>query len=326
MIGRCLIALVLCAWLALPQAAMADSTQQLEIHGASPELKAYISTSVENTSPRLQAWTGRKPTRIVIHVHGSQASFARQMDILGAPSWADGLALPRSGQIHIKSPALLAGVAEFDHVLSHELMHLHLATTMGGRSLPLWLEEGLAVLLSGESGWRRGSAMARGVLMGQLPSLAELADHFPADHADAAEAYAVSYFFVSWFLENYGDKAMRDVISGLGQGLTTTAAFRRATGISLAKLEKQFNDAMEDRFSWFGLLADSGVFWSVIAVLAALALIIAYRRQKNRRRTMDGPDRELLHVPPGRVWPPPTRRTDVLSEAGQRHDDHRPSQ
>ena len=324
MIGRRLLFLVLCAWLALAPAAMAGEAPSLEIHGASPELRAYISKSVKNTYPQLRAWTGRIPERIIIYVHSSQASFSRQMALLGAPAWADGLALPRSGQIHIKSPGLLAGVAEFDHVLAHELMHLHLAPAMGGRPLPLWLEEGLAVLLSGESGWRRGSAMARGVLMGQLPSLAELADHFPPDHADAAEAYAVSYFFVSWFLENFGDEAMRGVISGLGKGLEPTAAFRRASGLSLVKLENQFNEAMEDRFSWFGLLADSGVFWSVIAVLAALALVVAYRRQKSRRRTMDGPDRELLHVPPGRVWPPPVRRADVLSEAGQRHDDNQP--
>lgn len=244
------------------------------------------------------------------------------MALLGAPSWAAGLALPRSGQLHIKSPGLLSGVAEFDHILSHELLHLHLAPAMGGKALPLWLEEGLAVFLSGESGWRRGPAMARSVLMGDLPSLSELEKGFPSHHSKASEAYAISYFFVSWFLNHYGDAAIREVIQSLGDGLEPTAAFRRATGFSLIKLESQFKQAMEDRFSWFSLITDSGVLWGLMAILATLVLVVAYKRQKSRREAMDGPNRDLLHIPPNRIWPPPLRRTNVLSEAGQRSDEH----
>lgn len=307
--------------------ALADGKVALvEIYGATPQLAQYIRQSVSKTSQRLAQWTGKTPQRIIIEVHSSHAEFSRQMAQLGAPAWADGLALPRSGIIHIKSPGMLSGVSEFDHVLAHELMHLHLAPAMGGRSLPLWLEEGLAVLLSGEPGWRRGQSMARGVLLDDLPPLSELARRFPADHAKASEAYAVAYYFASWFLDQYGDAALRRVIEGIGQGLEPTAAFRRATGVPLAKLEKQFRLTMEERFSWFGVLSDTGVIWGLMALLAALGLLAAYRRQKSRRKAMDDLDRDLLHAPPGRIWPPPARRADVLSEAGQNSEENRPAE
>lgn len=306
-----LIWLLAAAWPAV--GAAADITVQAD----NARLAQHTRQSVAQLAPRLAQWTGASPRRIVVSVIADNDAFARRMEQLGAPAWADGLALPLRGEIVIKSPALLGGAEQFDHVLAHELMHLHLAPAMDGRRLPLWLEEGLAMILSGETAWGRAPTMAGGVLADQLPPLGELAASFPAEEGAAALAYAQSYYFVSWFLNNHGDAALRQVLTGLAQGLEPSAAFMVACGRSLAGLEKQFRQDMAERFSWLALLTAGGTLWALFSLLAGAGLVWRRGRQKARRQGMDESHWRALHGPGGRCWPPPEPRADVLGEAGQ---------
>lgn len=293
--------------------AWAAEPPQVSVLAPTPELAAYVRQVVAQTAPRLRAWTGAAPPRIRVEVAADQADFTRRAQQLGAPLWAAGLALPQHGLILVRSPRQLGGVEEFVPVLQHELIHLYLAAGLHGRRAPLWLEEGLALLLSGEGGWGRAQVMTRAVLGNKLLPLAELEKSFPADAFQAAVAYAQSYYLVSWLLKNHGQDSLRKIVAALAQDRPLTAALHRATGHGLAALQEAFFADLRARFSWLAVLGASGFLWALVSLVAMVGLVLRRRGQRARLRQSAAREDEPLPRPRRREA---RDRLRVLGEAG----------
>ncbi len=259
------------AWAAAPE---------VTILAPSPELAAHVREIVAKAAPRLQAWTGAAPERLRIEVAPTKEAFARRAAQLGGPDWAAGLAAPHQGLVLLRSPRQLADPLHFKEVLIHELVHLYLAAGLKGRRAPLWLEEGLAMQLSGETGWGLAAAMTRAVLGPGLLPLAKLEHRFPPQADQAALAYAQSYYLVGWLLDQYGEKSLRSMVHSLSQGRPLTAALQLATGHSLAGIQERFDDDMSSRFSWISALTAGGTLWALIALVAGVGLVIRRRKQR----------------------------------------------
>jgi peptidase MA superfamily protein len=306
--------------LALATAAWAGGPPHLAIIAPSPELAAHVKQVADRAAPRLTAWTGAAPKSIRIEVAVDHLAFERRVKQLGGPRWAAGLAWPQRNLILLRSPRQLGGPEQFAPLLQHELVHLYLAAGLKGRRAPLWLEEGLSMLLSGEGGWARTSAMTRAVLGGKLLPLSELEHRFPTDHREAALAYAQSYYLITWLLNNYGDESLRVIVASLAQDRPLTAALRRATGLSLASMQKAFSDDMSSRFSWLALLTAGGTVWGLIGIVAIVGLVIRRRRQKRRiAQGMAREDEEEAQALPRRRQG--RASTKVLQEAGLARDE-----
>ena len=171
------------------------------------------------------------------------------------------------------------------------------------------------MLLSGEGGWARTGTMTRAVLGDKLLPLAELEHRFPTDHREAALAYAQSYYLITWLLNNYGDESLRMIVASLAQDRPLTAALRRATGLSLASMQKAFSDDMNSRFSWLALLTAGGTLWGLMGIVAVVGLVIRRRRQKRRMaQGIAQEDAEEAQGPPRRRQG--RHRKRVLKEAG----------
>lgn len=293
------------AWAAAPQ---------VSILAPSPELAAHVKEIVIKAAPRLQAWTGAAPARLRIEVAPTKEAFARRAVQLGGPDWAAGLAAPGQGLILLRSPRQLADPLHFKEVLIHELVHLYLAAGLKGRRAPLWLEEGLAMQLSGETGWGLAAAMTRAVLGPGLLPLARLEHRFPPQADQAALAYAQSYYLVGWLLGRYGEDSLRQVVHSLSQGRPLTAALQLATGHSLAGIQERFDDDMSSRFSWISALTAGGALWALVAVVAAVGLVIRRRRQRAAWVDYEGErDHERLERPARRQG---RSQDEALREAG----------
>ncbi len=284
---RALAALL--ALLILSGAALAGEPVRLVIQAPSPELAVHARQIVESTAPRLAAWTGAAPHSVRLEILATREQFDRRMAQLGGPRWAAGLALPELGLIVLRAPRQLGEPEQFVYLLTHELMHLYLAAGLRGRQAPLWLEEGLAMNLSGEGGWSRTTAMAGGVLGAGLLPLSDLESRFPSSANQAALAYAQSYYLVSWLKGEFGPEALPKLIHSLSLGRPLTAALREATGLSLAGIEERFGKDMRSRFSWLAVLGAGGVFWGLVALGAMAGLVVRRRRQKVSVAHMDDP-------------------------------------
>ncbi|MFH2124901.1 MAG: hypothetical protein ABIK12_00185 [Pseudomonadota bacterium] len=276
-----------CLLLLLAGAALASGPLELSVQAPTPELAAHVRRIAAEAAPKLEAWTGASPGKVLIQVMPTREWFEKRMAQLKGPRWAAGLALPGRGLIVLRSPRQLGDPEQFRHLLIHEMLHLYLAAGLKGRRAPLWLEEGLAMHVSGEGGWGRAASMAGGVLgMGLIP-LSELEEKFPAQAQQAALAYAQSYYLISWLQNEFGPQTVAKIIKGLSQGRPLTAALRQTTGLSLAVLEERFSDDMHSRFSWIAVLGTGGALWALVALGAMVGLVARRRRQRAAVAHMD---------------------------------------
>jgi len=151
-------------------------------------------------------------------------------DITRLPSWTAGA---YDGRIRVPIRGAFNQADELDRVLSHEFVHAVVAM-LGGRNVPVWLNEGLAVTY--EPG---GSADAERVLqrVTSRPPLAKLhAGFMDLSAADARVAYALSAHAVQRMLDLRGPYAIIALLQDLARG----ADFASSFGLRMAMRYDEF--------------------------------------------------------------------------------------
>ena len=171
---------------------------------------------------------GAFPTRSVPVVLYSGEQFR---DITRSPSWAAGA---YDGTIRVPMRGALDQGEELDRVLAHEFAHA-LIRSLATRSLPTWLNEGLAAVLeSDDLSWaQQRVAKARSV-----PSLTVLAGPFgKLNGNDATVAYAASALAARALLDEAGGAAVANLLRDLGEGIDFEAAFVHRIQRSFAEFQ-----------------------------------------------------------------------------------------
>ncbi len=139
-------------------------------------------------------------------------------DVTRMPDWSGGIF---DGKIRVP----LKGVEEIDRdvlrkVLFHEYAHA-LVFSVTPRC-PVWLNEGLAMYLSGEKREK----------VGQLIPIRTLESEFPRSPGQSKTAYDVSYSAVTHLIENYGLYGIMEFLKALSRNEGIDTAFRSAFFIS----------------------------------------------------------------------------------------------
>ena len=142
-------------------------------------------------------------------------------DITRLPEWT---AAAYDGRIRVPVRGALEQSDRLDRVLAHEFVHAVVAT-LGGRNVPVWLNEGLATVF--EPG---GVETAERVLArtSARPALQELHDSFfGLSGADAAVAYSFSAVAVQRMIELRGAPAVVQLLQDLSRGARFVDAFQQ---------------------------------------------------------------------------------------------------
>lgn len=185
------------------------------------------------------------------------------------PSYAAGVAYPR---LRLSLIAMLpprgGDAVNIDQVFRHELMHLALEDAVGGRHVPAWFNEGLAVLFADENGMDRQRVLFNATISGTLLPLADLDRGFPSDHFDVNIAYAESVDFVAFLRKKSDDLRFARMITRVREGQPFDRAVTDAYGSDLRKLEFQWRGVLERRYSVLPILAGGGLIW--VLVIGAL--------------------------------------------------------
>lgn len=151
-------------------------------------------------------------------------------DITGAPEWAGG---GFDGQIRLPVRGALARPQLLDRVLVHELTHAMLQQ-VGGRTMPVWLNEGLAMYFEGDDPAQAERDLAR--LRVYVP-LTQLRGSFTGlNSAQAGLAYTESLFATSVLLERIGTAGLAQLLQDLDHGEPIDQAIQRF-GIAFADFE-----------------------------------------------------------------------------------------
>jgi hypothetical protein len=127
------------------------------------------------------------------------------------------------------------------HVTPHEYTHVILRR----HSLPMWLDEGVAVHESGQ--WSRGyqRLLVEALEKDELLSLGELED-FNTFLENGDLSYAESSSAVVYIKSAYGDEGFRKLLGGVASGLSFEEALRTATDKGRGEFEEDWMRYLED--------------------------------------------------------------------------------
>jgi hypothetical protein len=206
------------------------------------------------------------------------------------PKYAEGVAYPRLGLILLTiDPKYPNTEHDLSEVFRHELAHLALHEALEGHHVPLWLNEGFAIHLSGESQIARMQTLWTATLSETLMPLSQIDQHFPDDIVQTPIAYAESADVVRYLLRTrYSQRfvaMLRRVRSGQPFASAMTDAYGfEVYGVGENSLEDEWRRDVAKRYSFWPVLFSGSMVW-----IGALGLFVVgyYRKRKQQRVTLD---------------------------------------
>jgi len=169
-------------------------------------------------------------------------------------------------------------------------MFIHRAA--GGRRVPRWFDEGLAMLAARSWRLRDETELALGVLSGPRVPLWKLDDLFQGNRRDVEHGYALSGTLVHDLVDRYGPAVPRVVLARLALGDSFDEAMRRATGATLLDIGEGFYARQATLKRWIPILTSTAALWFAISLLAIAAGI----RRRRRRAALEEEAGELEDV------------------------------
>jgi hypothetical protein len=268
---------LLAALLRLPAAAPAATVPELQFHsgdrfaGLAERLEGFDPEVVLRTLQTVGLDDPGPPIPVVLAEEGSLA--ARR-----APSWGVGYATD-SGQV-VLLPSRVPGYPDqsLETVLYHEVAHVLIDRAAGGRPVPRWFHEGLALHCAREWGWEDRGRLLWATLRGRESALARLDEQFAGGALRARRAYAFAAAFVRFLLDRHGPDAPARILAGLAADKPFDAAFEDALGQPLAAAETSFFRHLDLWNKWIPVVTSSGTLWILITLLA----IYAIKRRRDR--------------------------------------------
>lgn len=168
------------------------------------------------------------------------------------------------------------GATDLETTFHHELAHVALYDAVGGRHVPLWFNEGLAVHESGEHPVQRMKVLWDATLFRQLLPLGDLDRRFPMHQDDVSIAYAESADVVRFLLRGKDRLRFVSLIERVRDGAPFDHALADAYGTDVRKLEFQWREDCAKRNTFAPMLASGSFVW----VLAFGAMVLGYRRRR----------------------------------------------
>jgi hypothetical protein len=197
----------------------------------------------------------------------------------GVPYWVAGYAIDEAIVIFPdRSPRYPDNT--LDDVMRHEFAQVMIRRAAGGRAVPRWFNEGLAMSAERDRGLRDETQFLYQIVAASPISLTELDRLFAGTQNDQTRAYAVAGAFVHDILERHGRTAAAAILAGVARGQSFDGAFLAATGTTPATADAVFWQGQRVWTSWLPVFTSSTTLWMLITLLALLAI---YRRQRRNR-------------------------------------------
>jgi tetratricopeptide (TPR) repeat protein len=184
---------------------------------ADEPLARQVVERLEAAYWRVGAALGAYPPQPITVVLYTREQFG---DITGLAAWS---AAAYDGRIRVPLGSALEQPEELDRVLSHEFVHAMVAI-LGGRTVPAWVNEGLATVLEPDGAGDSEAALAR---TNVRPGLSKLHRSFVGlSSRDAEIAYGSAARAVRRLIEQRGVPALVALLEDLARGAQFASAFQ----------------------------------------------------------------------------------------------------
>ncbi len=196
------------------------------------------------------------------------------------PGWGAGLALPAARFVLVRAD----GDDPF-RVLRHELAHVALHQAVRGR-VPLWFDEGYAVIAAAEFSRFDRLALNLTVARGKVPSLDALAAGLRGNQSTAEAAYALAGTAVTFLERRIPTRSLEPLVARLAAGVPFDSAVILTTGLSTDRFEEAWRKDVKRRYG-LGLWFLGGGVWVVVALLLGAGYWLRRGRDRSRRAALD---------------------------------------
>lgn len=196
------------------------------------------------------------------------------------PDWGVGLAIPAARTVAVRADAPDPAAA-----LRHELAHLALHDVVRGR-VPLWFDEGYAVVAAGEWGRMEAVRLNLAVVRGAVGDLRTLDAALRQGEGEAEAAYALAGSAVLLLARLNPERNLDPLLARLREGVPFADAVLATTGYTPDGFERAWQKDVRRRFGWLVWLGAGGI-WAVVALAVAALAVARRRRDRGRRAALD---------------------------------------
>lgn len=212
------------------------------------------------------------PIQVVLA--GEDSTVAREVS-----PWTAGFAIGQQSLIVLfpdRSPAYPHDTLE--DVLRHEVAHVLISRAAGGRPVPRWFHEGLAVAVERPWGFKDRSRLAAELLFGPRLTLREIDGLFSGNQSTQSRAYSLSAAVVRDLMNAHGTTAPAAILRRVADGGTFDEAVARVAVRTVRLVETEFWNRQRTWTLWIPLLTSGSMLWMGVMGLAAFA---ARRRRQH---------------------------------------------
>ena len=185
---------------------------------------------------------GHFPSKTIVVVLHAKSTF---QSATGSPMWADGLFDPVLGRIQVPAQGALTDHAWLTRVLRHEFVHALLHDQLGqaGNAVPTWLNEGLAMELSGDRWSDLDQIMKQEFTLIPLPALEGAWGGLSGDAATVAylEANSAAHYLI----DRFGMHRVQDLLAHLKAKQGLSAAMQSQLSLSYEQFQSRWVDQLQ---------------------------------------------------------------------------------
>ena len=225
------------------------------------------------------------PGRITVALISEDDSRARPV-----PPWVVGLAAGSSEIVIFPQRVPPYPYDSVESVFRHEVAHLALDARAGGKELPRWFHEGVAI--SVDQGWGIEGRLRLLLEMAGNPGTADLTRLFASRaQPEAAQAYALSAALIAALRRRHGDTVPGAIAARVAGGSSFARAFESETGETPDLAASRAWSVYVRSTNWVPALTGGSAVWSLILFLAGAAWVARRRARARRRQLWDENDR-----------------------------------
>ncbi len=208
------------------------------------------------------------------------------------PEWSSGVAFIRRRAIILK-PGAYYDPLKYRETLSHEIAHFYIGEIVKDNALPVWLNEGTAMYLSGKTiSWQESINIGNAFSVGNLTDLTAIDTVLTFANSQAELAYIESFLAVQFIVGKHGEKTIADIIRDFSYSNNIDRVMQKHLGYDFIEFEIDWYDYLKRHYRWMAFLQFENLFWILLVVIIIFVFIM--KKIRNRRIYREWEQENLL--------------------------------
>ncbi len=178
-------------------------------------------------------------------------------------------------------------------VLLHEIGHILTYRAAGGRDVPRWFDEGLAMIAGRTWDIEERARLVWAMVSGHQVSFDELNEWFVSDSSSARSAYVIAHALTLDLIDQTSLDFPKQLLGKVAAGIPFHEAFRQTAFMTPEQAEARFWNQQTLWNRWIPVATSSGMVWLGITVLVFYAALKQRKRAAAIKKRWEEEDLDL---------------------------------